>query len=307
MIDQLNKLYGDFKKGQIDKTSYVRLMHGMHKVLWDYRDFIRNKNVSSIKISKDGLTLTTNDGVTMICDPEDERTVPLEILNFGDYEMPEMRMIRKFLNKNSVIIDIGANVGWYSLSLSKYVPHGSIMAFEPMPSIFEHLKKNIELNNIVNIRAQNIGLSDKPGILGFYYDPKFSAATSLRNLHENRKKKKIRCRVRRLDDFILRTTSRIDLIKCDVEGAELFVIKGALETLKKTRPVLLLEMLRKWSAKFGYHPNEIIDLLGSIGYHCYYARNGRLAKISKVNERTKATNFYFLDPKRHAKFIKELS
>lgn len=307
MVDQLKKLSGKFKKGQIDKDSYVRRMHDIHKALWEYRDFIRDKNLNSIKISKDHVTFTTKDGVTMMCDPEDKRTVPLEILNFGDYEMIEMRMIRKFLNKDSIIIDIGANIGWYSLNLSKYIPHGRIIAFEPIPGIFKHLKKNIELNNIVNVEAQNFGLSNKTGVLEFYYDPKFTAATSLRNLHENEKLKKIRCRVRRLDDFILQATPRIDFIKCDVEGAELFVIKGALETLKKTRPVLFLEMLRKWSAKFGYHPNEIIDLLGSIGYHCYYPKHDRLVKIAKVNERTKATNFYFLNPKKHAKFIKELS
>lgn len=110
-----------------------------------------------------------------------------------------------------------------------------------------------------------------------------------------------------MDDFILKLTSRIDLVKCDVEGAEIYVIKGALESLTKTRPILFVEMLRKWSAKFGYHPNNTIDLLKSIGYSCYYTKNGRMVKINRIGEKTKATNFYFMDPEKHAKIIRQLS
>ncbi|MBN2452691.1 MAG: FkbM family methyltransferase [Candidatus Omnitrophica bacterium] len=307
MADRLTELFRKFKAGQIDKKSYIRRMHDMHASLWKYRDFIRDRNVESIKISKDCLTLTTMDGITMICDRDDERSIPMEILNFGDYEAAEMRMMKKFVGKKSVVLDIGANIGWYSINLSRCAPGGRIMAFEPVPGVFKYLKRNIALNGVKNVEALNYGLSDRSAIMEFYYDPKLTVATSSRNLYGDRKKRKIRCRVRRLDDFILRLTPRIDFIKCDVEGAELFVVRGAIETLKKARPVLFLEMLRKWSAKFGYHPNDIMGLLGGVGYGCYYAKSDRLEEIAKVDERTKATNFYFLDGKKHSKLIRELT
>lgn len=307
MTGKLRKLYTVFKEGQMDKRSYVRRMHDIHRMLWEYSDFIRGKNISSIKISEKCLTFTTKNGIVITCDQEDERSAPLEIINFGDYENIEMRMIRKFLNKNSVILDIGANIGWYSLNLSRYIPNGRIIAFEPIPHTFGYLKKNIKLNGAENIQAHNYGLSDKAEISHFYHNPKFAAAASLKNLHIDNKAVRVKCRVRRMDDFIFNLTQRIDLIKCDVEGAELYVMKGALETLKKTRPVLFVEMLRKWSAKFGYHPNDTIALLGNIGYYCYYAKRNKIARIAKVSEKTQSTNFYFLDPKKHAKFLKELS
>ena len=143
MMTKLKRISAEFKKRKIDKDLYTRSMHDMHKALWEYCDFIRDKNVGSIKISKGQLTLTTGGGISMICDPEDERAVPLEILNFGDYEIAEMRMMRKFLKKDSVVIDIGANIGWYTLNLSKCIPHGRIIAFEPIPDIFKRLKKKI--------------------------------------------------------------------------------------------------------------------------------------------------------------------
>ena len=114
-----------------------------------------------------------------------------------------------------------------------------------------------------------------------------------------------RVRPKKLDDFIGKIVSKIDFIKCDVEGAEIFVIKGALETIKKSMPVLFLEMLRKWSAKFGYHPNDTIKILSDIGYRCYYLKNGELIEIKKVTQRTKATNFFFLHFQKHRHFLRK--
>lgn len=306
MPSALETLRKDFLKKRLTKEEYISRMHNIHKILWDYRDFIKDKNMQSVTISKDAVIMTTMDGIAMVCDSHDERIVPMEIMNFADYEREDINMMKRFLGKESVVFDIGANIGWYALSLSRYVPRGKIFAFEPIRKTFSYLKQNIALNKAKNICVYNFALSDKNGIMEFYYDQTLSGAASLRNLHENRKKKKIKCRVWRLDGIVKGFTKRIDFIKCDVEGAELFVMKGAMRTLASMKPVLFLEMLRKWSAKFEYHPNDIINLLGSIGYQCYYAKHGRLANITKVTDKTKATNFYFLDPKKHAKFLKEL-
>ena len=300
----LRRLLNQFKKGSLSKASYIRKMHDIHRILWDYSDFIQDKNISFIKISKDQVSFTTQNGIGIICDLDDQRATPIEILNFYDYESDQLRMMRKFLNPRSIILDIGANIGWYSLNLSKYVPAGRIIAFEPIAKTFELLKKNIRLNGVTNVELRNIGLSDKKGTFEFYYNPRLTGAASLRDLGIGAGKKKIRCKVKRLDDIADTLPSRIDFIKCDVEGAELFVIRGALDILKKTKPVLFLEMLRKWSAKFGYHPNDMIDLLKTVDYGCYLVKSNRLFRISKVTNKTKETNFYFLNNKKHARFIK---
>jgi hypothetical protein len=65
-------------------------------------------------------------------------------------------------------------------------------------------------------------------------------------------------------------------------------------------------MLRKWSARFGYHPNEIIQLLASLGYRCFYASQDRLIGLLAMDETTKATNFFFLHVDKHRKHIEEL-
>ena len=303
-MNELFEVEKKYKKGSITKQDYISKMHRLHRTLWDHSGFIKKKNVSSIVISSELIVLETKDGIKMICDPNDERTVPVEIMNFGDYERKELEMMRNFIGPKSVILDIGANVGWYSLNYSRIANKGLVLAYEPAPKTFGYLKENIDLNGAKNIKSFNFGLSDVNKTLTFYYDPGLSGATSLKRLHEGRKKVKIKCKVKRLDDVNLRT-ERIDFIKCDIEGAEILAVKGGIRTIDRHKPVLFLEMLRKWAKKFGYHPNDIIDLLSAHGYACFYAKGEKLKKIEKVTESTVPTNYYFLHKNKHLSLIKK--
>jgi len=87
------------------------------------------------------------------------------------------------------------------------------------------------------------------------------------------------CNVKTLDDFINKKKIKIDFIKCDVEGAELFVFLGAKKVLLEHKPIIFCEMLRKWCKKFKYHPNEIILLFYKLGYKCFYINNSNNQKI----------------------------
>ena len=99
--------------------------------------------------------------------------------------------------------------------------------------------------------------------------------------------------------------SALDFVKCDVEGAEYFVYQGGLETLKKFKPIIFSEMLRKWSAKFDYHPNDIINLLKQIGYLCFVIRGRKLEEFTLMDENTLETNFIFLHKEKHAQQVKD--
>lgn len=63
---------------------------------------------------------------------------------------------------------------------------------------------------------------------------------------------------KKMDDWNKENNIYPDFIKCDVEGAELLVLKGGEETLKSKKPVIFIELIRKWAQKFNYHPNEVI-------------------------------------------------
>jgi FkbM family methyltransferase len=305
-VNNLRDLERQFRKGLISKEAFIAAMHERHLVLWEYLKFINDRNISSIDVSNDDVIFRTRNGIKITCDPLDSRATPFEIFNFGDYEASEIAMVDHFLRPDSVILDIGANIGWYSLNLSKKVARGKVFAFEPLPKIFSRLMKNIKLNNVENVRPLNFGLSNKAGSVAFFFNPKLWGATSAAKLHEKSKTARVTCKLKRLDDFIFNLTDRIDFIKCDVEGAEKFVIEGGLEAIRKTLPAIFLEMLRKWSAKFGYHPNDIITILSGLGYQCFFIDRGKLIRIDKITEKTAETNFFFLHPGKHSRVMRKL-
>jgi hypothetical protein len=142
----------------------------------------------------------------------------------------------------------------------------------------------------------------------FFFNPTMSGNASARNLAEETNIKKISAKVTSLDDFLFaQQLERLDIIKCDVEGGELLVFQGGKKAIKKHTPIIFTEMLRKWSKKFHYHPNDIISLLASCDYQCYISQNDKLVEFNKMDDATIATNFFFLHRYKHQQHIQRLS
>ena len=178
--------------------------------------------------------------------------------------------------------------------------------FEPIPVTFNYLKKNISLNNCDGIKAFNHGLSNESGNINFYFYPELSGNASLTNVSDHEDVQVIPCRVKKLDEFALGSNVYPDFIKCDVEGAEFLVFQGGYETIKKHKPIIFSEMLRKWAAKFNYHPNQIIIFLKDLGYRCFIPHNGQLKEFFEMDENTVETNFFFLHKEKHDSQLQKL-
>jgi FkbM family methyltransferase len=214
-------------------------------------------------------------------------------------------MQKKMIHPGETVMDIGANFGWYAMNIAKYFPESNVLSFEPIPDTYKFLSANIQLNNIRNIEIFNFGFSDKAGTENLYFDPKLSVNASLANLSDSENAVKVACHFDTLDHFVFSKGLHVDFIKCDVEGAELLVFKGGREVIARDKPVVFSEMLRKWSAKFDYHPNEIIELFDSLGYSCYTIVNEVLSSCSHVDESTVETNFFFLHDTEHKNILND--
>jgi len=182
-------------------------------------------------------------------------------------------------------------------------PAATVHAFEPVPGIFRNLEKNLSVNVLPKVTLHNLGFMDKAGRLEFYYDPAISGRTSARNLADDPLAGAVSCEVKRLDDFVAEAGVFPDLLKVDVEGAELFVFQGGQATLAKHHPVVFTEMLRKWAAKFEYHPDAILDLFSGQGYGCYFAEGGGLVELHRMTDDVAATNFFFLHREVHGRAL----
>ena len=304
----LFELQAAFHANTINKQQYIDEMHRLHSQLFDYAEFLKGTEIGRIEISGGRLIIEARKtGIKILCDKADKRIAPIEILNFGAYEKADSDLMFRLLEDHMSIFDIGANIGCYSLNFAKAFPNSTIYAFEPIPATFGYLRANIGLNQATQVRPHNFGFSDREGELTFYFDPRGSVGASAVNLQGTSEAQKVECKIQRLDSFTAKTGARVDFIKCDVEGAELFALTGGTETLKKFKPMVFAEMLRKWAAKFNYHPNQIIEFMAGLGYHCFVGRVGKLTEFKVMDENTSETNFFFLHGAAHASKINTLT
>ncbi len=177
--------------------------------------------------------------------------------------------------KRQVFLDIGANIGSYTLKLKQIFPKSEIHAFEPIPSTYRQLERNIAVNNPEHVFTYNLALSDHNGKLIMRND-----LDTGNYIEKTKKKNTSEVRTMKLDDFIKKEgIKRIDVMKCDVEGAELLVLNGAKKSLQKWMPILVLEVCDHHTRRFGYSPEILIAELEKRGYQGYYFRGGKGVKL----------------------------
>ncbi len=300
------ELKQQYKNGGITKPLFIDAMFEKNKDLFEYMKLIEDTDIASIEITKDAVVFTSkNDGIKISSTEPDKRTAPFEIMNFDEYESEDSALLFQLIKDGDIIFDIGANIGWYSISMSKCFPNSKIYSFEPLKKTYENLQRNVKLNEASSIYIHNFGFAEENKVLKFYSSPNTSVSNSAINITGEADAITVECEVRKMDDFIDENKLSVDFVKCDVEGAELFVYKGAMQTLEKNQPIVFTEMLRKWSAKFGYHPNDIINLFRELGYLCFCSEMSKLKKIEEVTEVTTATNFFFLHTLKHIDLIKK--
>ncbi len=307
-MESLQSIKNAHAAGSLAKAAFVEAIYRRHAGLFEYPGALATTNIAEFRLRDDGVVAFFRDPpIAMYCPAGDPRSAPLEAFNFGDYERAEFRMVRRLIEAlggaSTAFFDIGANAGFYSLALARDFPGIRGRAFEPIPATFALLGRNLELNGAAGVVAENLGLSDRTGEAVFHAYPNLSGASAMARNVESAESAEIRCPVQTLDDYCDATGADATFVKCDVEGGELRVLRGAQRWLARSRPVIFAEMLRKWSANYGYHPNDIIDLLANLGYACFVTRGERLDRCEAVTPDTADTNFFFLHGDRHAAFL----
>ena len=214
----------------------------------------------------------------LICYPSSAYASMIYYMDMPDYL--EMTLLQKILRKDSVFIDIGAGLGEYSILASEYIQKGSIFAFEPIDAIREQFIENIRLNNrstTIELHSEVLSNTDAP----VWFNEE--AITEVSHISLSKKGKKHTAIT--LDSFIHKhRIKHIDLMKIDVEGAEMLVLKGAQECIKKgTAAVIILE-LNTNNTTFKSSHKDIISHLQKNNYLVLPIENHKLVKLSKVSQ-----------------------
>jgi FkbM family methyltransferase len=192
------------------------------------------------------------------------------------FESGELEFVLRVLRPKMTFLDLGANSGIFSLAAGQKMrgQATSIFAFEPCLSTFSALEKNLRLNRLPEIRAVRAAISDSTGESQLFVNAAFKdGLNSLRN-PSHCDAEVVGCErisTIRLDDFVAHENlPRVDVMKVDVEGAELQVFQGGSQLLKRPdAPLILYEGYSWCTAAFRYHPVELIWLLESFGYEIF--------------------------------------
>jgi len=229
--------------------------------------------------------------------------VSREITLYGVFEKEETELVKNLIQKEDVVLDIGANIGYYTVLLSNLVGNeGKVFSFEPGLENFNILKKNIFSNNIQNSILENLAvsdssietklfLSDGPGGHRIYHSNYCTDNFEVVNTIT-------------LDNYFKDNPikERISFVKIDVEGAEFGVLRGMKSLLKNKNIKILLELYGPFIREFGNEPNQLFLFLRGYGFKIYFFKKLKQKNSITLNDMHELTiqeeanlNFEFKD------------
>lgn len=226
---------------------------------------------------KDEYMLVDCLGNKMFVDTKDDGLTP-SLLTQGIFERKETEIFISLLKPGMTILDIGANIGYYTLIAAKVIGEkGKIFSVEPEPHNYGLLCKNVNINKYNNVTAINKAISDREGKIKLFLDGNNFGCHSLSisNVKNNMKCVEVECTT--LDTLCRENLiSCIDLIKVDVEGAEGHVFRKADTVLKQKNLKIFMEFYPDKLENMGMDSAGLLDKLMGYGF--------RVKMIDEINE-----------------------
>jgi FkbM family methyltransferase len=229
----------------------------------------------------------------------------------GAWSEPELELISHAVRSGDTVLDIGANFGLYAYHLSRAVaPHGKVYSFEPIPFTAATFRLVARMLAFSDVQLVEKGCGEKSGRITFSVPLMDTGAISAGLVHMGQrdnaragrerharfdKTKEIECDVVALDEFLPDVTN-LSFLKCDIEGADLFAMRGARRTLEKHHPTVIIEINPWFLEGFGLKTADLVGFFESLGYRLYRYEGGRLHATAL--EDVVEDNWVFVHPSR---------
>ncbi|MFK7848118.1 MAG: FkbM family methyltransferase [Rhodothermales bacterium] len=230
-------------------------------------DHFKNLFEKFVEMSRDIVLYTTPSGIKYKLNLKDH--VMRQIYLKGVYERNTFRHLSKLITPSDTFVDVGANIGAYSVGLSPFIKNGKIISFEPNPRALHYLEENIKLNDIKNITVNKVGLSDRDedAIL-------FTSSLTTASINKNKESVQKECiSLITLDKYCEENDiNNIDVLKVDVEGHEVKCIKGAIEIIKKSKSMVLVMEIDDNCLNAGSSKQEVFEFIRSLDFKAYAPR-----------------------------------
>lgn len=237
-----------------------------------------------------GLTMRTRYREEIILDLQIDDWIQQQLYFLGEYEEKEIRLLEQCLAEGDVFVDVGANIGLFSLVASKRVgPAGAVYAFEPVKKNHARLVQHATLNKAENIRAERLAVSDRDAEITLFLDER-EQNNGMATAYPDGYTWSDRVRSVTLNDYFRKLSSGpVRLIKIDIEGGEYAALLGMQELLQEHKPLLLIEI----NEDTPYEKKQLWELLSGQGYTSHFiARNG--TPIAEKLPDDRSNNYLFV-------------
>jgi len=178
-----------------------------------------------------------------------------------EYDVQTLAVMQRVLHNDSNCVDVGCHQGSILAEMLRFAPRGTHFAFEPIPLLYQGLRESFR--NVANLELYDCALSDTAGDAAFQHvvsNPGYSGFRKRRYDRPAEHVQEIQVRTQRLDALIPQHIA-IQFVKVDVEGAELQVFRGAVETIQRSRPTIVFEHGLGAADCYGTSPERVYDLL----------------------------------------------
>ena len=215
---------------------------------------------------------------------------PIAFTKNEQYDRLTKTIIKTVCKPDSICVDVGAHNGKILSMMMEAAPQAAHYAFEPIPELFQLLKRKFRRN----AKVYCVALSDRKETTSFNLVLTDMAYSGLNKRAYDKKEKDTYIFVEtELLDAIIPTETKIALIKIDVEGAELLVLKGALQTIQRSKPVLLFEFGKAGAEAYDYNDAVMFQFITeTLQYHIYTLQDWLKTKTA-LNQGAFSDHYYY--------------
>lgn len=236
---------------------------GVGKFLLDYW-FTPVQRLAALRLPARDIEVNSKNGRLLVFSPRNN-PIGRALYDTGVWEPEVTDTIESATRPGMIALDVGADIGYYSLQMSKLVgSEGQVVAFEPIPKARKRLLHNLAINGCTNVTVSEFALGNREGVV--YLEDPFSK--SRLNLSKTEGGEgDIKVSLKRFDDLVkdLNLPS-VDIIKMDIEGAEHEALRGMEESLRRFRPVLVVEVHNHYLPLFSSSAEALLKWLADLGY-----------------------------------------
>ena len=229
-------------------------------------------------------------GLFMYVNPSEH--IQQQLFWYGYYEKEVISVWESFVQNDFTVMDIGANAGYYSLIAAKKA--GQVYAFEPSPVMRKQLEENIALNKIQNISVIPYAASDREGTATLYLSANDNTGMTGMQPAANFSGATVTINTICIDEWIeTKGSPTINTIKIDVEGAEMKVLEGMKDLLKRDHPDIFIEIIDSLLEKYGHKGKDVFEFLEGFGYTPYEFIGNKQVSEFQRGKTHRSEMFYF--------------